>query len=111
MNKPLSLRLKHYVRESLAEHARGLKAALANAENIWNDCRSMSQFNQSSQFKAGEINAFSGELTAFAQRISQSIGSTEKYLKSIETLESKGINLLYYNNNFYRPSQAAFISD
>ncbi|MGB2925783.1 MAG: hypothetical protein WBB82_10825 [Limnothrix sp.] len=97
--------LLDYTKKSLAQQATGFKSALVKAENIWNDCRNISHFSESPQFKAGQIHEFSRDLTEFTERIDSSIDSSEKYISGIETLETKGINLLYYNNSFYRPSQ------
>ena len=97
--------LLSYTKRSLSQQATEFKAALTKAENIWNDCKNISYFTESPQFKAGEIHEFSRDLTEFSARIESSIISSENYISSIETLETKGINLLYYNNSFYRPAK------
>jgi hypothetical protein len=102
--------LLSYIKTSLSKQATDYKAALAKAENILNDCKNLSHFTESRQIKPGQIHEFSKDLTNFAERIEASIVSSEKYINSIETLENKGINLLYYNNSFYRPSQNALSS-
>ena len=94
-----------YTKQSLSKHAEDFKAALIKAENIWNDCKTISHFNNSSQFKAGQMHEFSRDLTNFSERIVSSISASEKYITAIEMLEAKGASLLYYNGSFYRPSQ------
>jgi len=105
MGSVFDLSLLSYTKKSLSQQASEFKSALAKAENIWNDCKNISYFTESSQFKAGEIHEFSRDLSEFSSRIENSIISSENYISSIETLETKGINLLYYNNSFYRPSE------
>ena len=102
--------LLNYTKKSLSQQATEFKAALVKAEDIWNDCSHISHFTDSSEFKAGEIHGFSRDLTQFIERIDHSISASERYISAIETLETKGINLLYYNNSFYRPSQSAMTS-
>lgn len=95
--------LLSYIKESLSKQATDYKAALIKAENILNDCKNLPRFIESREIKPGQIHAFSRDLTNFMERIENSIVSSEKYISSIETLENKGIDLLYYNNSFYRP--------
>lgn len=102
--------LLNYTKKSLSQQATEFKAALVKAENIWNDCSHISHFTDSSEFKAGEIHGFSRDLTQFIERIDNSIIASERYISAIETLETKGINLLYYNNSFYRPNQSVMTS-
>jgi len=103
MGSVFELSLLNYTKQSLSQQATEFKTALMKAQNIWNDCRNISYFTESPQFKAGEIHEFSRDLDEFAVRINNSIVSSENYINSIEILERKGIDLLYYNNSFYRP--------
>lgn len=68
-----------------------------------NDLKHISYFSESSKFEAGEIHAVGRELSEFQERIDRSMISTKSYIDALEQLESKGTNLLYYNNAFYRP--------
>lgn len=103
MGSIFDLALLDYTKQSLSEQAEGFQAALVKAENIWNDCKSISHFSESPQFKAGQMHEFSRDLTNFSERITSSISSSQKYITAIQTLEAKGANLLYYNGSFYRP--------
>ena len=101
--------LLEYTKKSLSQQATGLKTALTKAENIWSDFKNISYFNESPRFRAGQIHAAGAELLEFSKRIDSSIASIERYINAIEILEHKGMNLLYYNNSFYRPSKG-FVS-
>jgi len=102
--------LLEYTNNSLLKQSTGLKSALAKAENFWNDVKSISYFNESTKFKAGQIQAIGGQLIAFTKKIDDSINATEKYINAIQSLENKGMNLLYHDKAFYRPSQGAIDS-
>jgi hypothetical protein len=99
-----------YTKTSLSDQSTGLKSVLVKAENIWNDFKNISHFNESPKFKAGQIHAVGVEIAEFIKRIDHSINSTEKYINSVQILEGKGTTLLYYNNAFYRPVQTGVTS-
>lgn len=103
MGSIFDLDLLNYTKESFSNHATDFKDALIKAENIWNDCKSISHFSESPQFKAGQMHEFSRDLTNFSERIASSIESSQRYITAIQTLEAKGASLLYYNGSFYRP--------
>jgi len=102
--------LLEYTNNSLLKQSTGLKSALVKAEIFWNDVKSISYFNESTKFKAGQIQAIGGQLIAFTKKIDDSINATEKYINAIQSLENKGMNLLYHDKAFYRPSQGAIDS-
>jgi len=57
--------LLEYTKNSLLQQSTGLVSALTKAENFWNDVKSISYFNESTKFKAGQIQAIGGQLIAF----------------------------------------------
>ncbi|AFY69300.1 hypothetical protein Pse7367_1001 [Thalassoporum mexicanum PCC 7367] len=104
------LSLLTYTKKNLSRQSKDLKTELQKAENIWNDLKNISYFNESNKFKAGELHAVGVELAEFSTRIDNSIVSTKQYIDSLENLEKNGANLLYYNKSFYRPTQGAIPS-
>lgn len=94
--------LLDYVKESLKRHADDLRVVLEKAENICNDCINTSYFANSPQIKTGQMHDVLKKIDRFNQRISDSVSKSTHYLTSVMDLESKGMNLVYYNNSFYR---------
>lgn len=99
--------LLNYTKDSLSKQSDDLKAVLVKGENIWNDFKNFPFFNEYSKIEAGEIHAVGRELHEFQGRVFRVMVSAKKYIDEIEQLDSKGMNLLYHNNAFYRPRQLA----
>ncbi len=95
--------LLEYIDDSLSKQSEDLRVELEKAIHIWNDSNNITSLNESPRFQVGQISAIGKELIGYTDKIKNVINSTKEYIKAIKDLEENGINLLYYNNAFYRP--------
>lgn len=99
--------LLEYIDDSLSKQSEDLRVELEKAIHIWNDSNNITSLNEFPRFQVGQISAIGKELIGYTDKIKNVINSTKEYIKAIKDLEENGINLLYYNNAFYRPQLRA----